>query len=135
MVRDPRVECTVTTNERAALEVSAVRALEARDHAKAVWTDADRAWASRAAAEAVGEQADPDAFLARRAVFALERISERYPALPRAVAAMHWRPWVALVITVAAFALGVAVDRIGGAQRINLLAPPIFATIAAVPFG
>ena len=35
-----------------------MRALETRDHAKAVWTDADRAWASRAAAEVVGERAD-----------------------------------------------------------------------------
>ena len=116
-------------DERAALEVSAVRALETRDHAKAVWTDADRAWASRAAAEAVGEQADSAAFLARRAGLALERISERHTALPRAVDALHWRPWVASAIIVMGFALGVAVDRIGGAQRINLLAPPVFALL------
>ncbi len=116
-------------DERAALEVSAVRALETRDHAKALWTDADRAWASRAAAEAVGEQADSAAFLARRAGLALERIGERHTALPRAVDALHWRPWVASAIIVMAFALGVAVDRIGGSQRINLLAPPVFALL------
>ena len=116
-------------DERAALEVSAVRALETRDHTKAVWSDADRAWASRAAAEVVGEQADYATFVARRARLALERIGEHYKALPRAARALHWRPWVAWAIIVSAFVLGVAGDRIGGAQRINLLAPPVFALV------
>ena len=117
-------------DERAALEVCAVRALETRDHAKAVWTDVDRAWASRAAAEVVGEGADAPTFVARRARLALERLDAHHKALPRAVHALHWRPWVAWAIIVSAFVLGVAVDRIGGAQRINLLAPPVFALFA-----
>ena len=116
-------------DERAALEVSAVRALETCDPAKAVWTDADRAWASRAAAQLVGEQADSATFIARRARLALERVAEHHKALPRAVHALHWRAWVAWAILVSAFALGVAVDRIGGTQRINLLAPPVFALL------
>jgi hypothetical protein len=116
-------------DERAALEVSAVRALETRDAAKAIWTDVDRAWASRVAAEAEGEKADSAAFLARRARFALERLGERHKALPRALRALQWRPWVAWAVIVIAFVLGVAVDRIGGAQRINLLAPPVFALL------
>lgn len=117
-------------DERAALEVCAVRALETRDHAKAVWTDVDRAWASRAAAEVVGEGADAPTFVARRARLALERLDAHHKALPRAVHALHWRPWVAWAIIVSAFVVGVAVDRIGGAQRINLLAPPVFALLA-----
>ena len=117
-------------DELAALEVSAVRALELRDDARAVWTDADRAWASRAAAEVVGETADGATFIARRARLALERIGERHKALPRAARGMRWRPWVAWTIVAGAFVLGVAVDRIGGAQRINLLAPPVFALLA-----
>jgi hypothetical protein len=116
-------------DEQAALDISAVRALETHDLAKAVWTDADRAWASRAAAEVVGEGADAAAFVARRARLALERIGERYKALPRAARALHWRPWIAWITVVGAFMLGVAVDRIGGAQRINLLAPPLFALV------
>lgn len=116
-------------DERAAIEVCAVRALETHDRAKTVWTDADRAWASRAAAETVGEHGDATAFLARRARLALERIGGHHKALPRAVAALHWHRWVAPAIVVMAFALGVAVDRIGGAQQINLLAPPVFALL------
>ena len=41
-------------DERTALAVTAVRAVELSDRGRAVWTDADRAWASRAAAETVG---------------------------------------------------------------------------------
>ena len=116
-------------DEVAALEISAVRALELRDPAKVVWTEADRAWASRAAAEVVGEQADSATFLARRARLALERIGEHAKALPRAARTLRWRPWVAWTIIGGAFVLGVIVDRIGGAQRINLLAPPVFALL------
>jgi len=116
----------ITMDEHAALGVTAVRALETHDRAKAVWTDADRAWASRAAAEVVGEKADSATFIARRAQLALERIGERHQALLRAARALQWRPWVAWAIVVGAFTLGVAGDRIGGSQRINLLAPPVF---------
>ncbi len=116
-------------DEVAALEISAVRALEMRDPAKVVWTEADRAWASRAAAEVVGEQADSATFLARRARLALERISEHAKALPRAARTLRWRPWVAWTIVGGAFVLGVIVDRIGGDHRINLLAPPVFALL------
>jgi hypothetical protein len=123
------VECAITMDELAALEVSAVRALEIRDDARVVWTDADRARASHAAAEVVGEQAGAASFVSRRARLALERIGEHHKAFPRAARALHWRPWVAWAIIVAAFALGMVGDRIGGAQHINLLAPPVFALL------
>jgi hypothetical protein len=107
-------------DEVAALEISAVRALELRDPARVVWTEADRAWASRAAAEVVGEQADSATFLARRARLALERISGHAKALPRAARTLRWRPWVAWTIIGGAFVLGVIVDR-RWRPRINLL--------------
>ena len=62
---------------------TAVKAVETADRARAVWTDADRAWASRAAAEVEGASAAPAVFLARRAQLALERIGVRAPALAR----------------------------------------------------
>ena len=71
-------------NERTAIAVAAVRAVETTDRAHAVWTDADRAWASRAAAEVVGESAEPHAFVGRRALLALERLASRKHRIQRA---------------------------------------------------
>jgi hypothetical protein len=116
-------------DEQAALDVIAVRAVEIRDGARTLWTDSDRAWASRAAAEVVGERADAGTFIARRGRLALERLGERSKALPRAVRALRWRPWVGWMIVTAAFVVGATLDRIGGVQRINLLAPPVFALL------
>jgi hypothetical protein len=117
-------------DERAALAVTAVRAVETSDRARSLWSDADRAWASRAASEAVGAKAATESFLARRASFVLERLGGRVKALPRAVHALQWRPWVGVAIVAVAFALGFALDRIGDAGRINVLAPPVLGLIA-----
>ena len=116
--------------EANALEVTAVRAIETTDRARALWSDADRAWASRAAAEVVGEGASVDDFVARRAKLALERIGSRQPALTRAVAALRWRQWVGAAVVVVAFLAGMAFNRIGSGERINLLAPPVLALLA-----
>ena len=116
-------------DESSALEVTAVRAFESTEALRAQWTDADRAWASRAAAEVVGAQGSPDAYLARRASFALERLGEREAAYPRAVAALRWRPWVGSAIVGLAFAIGLFADQVGAAQRINLLDPPVLVLI------
>ncbi|MEP7183434.1 MAG: DUF2868 domain-containing protein [Betaproteobacteria bacterium] len=113
-------------DENAALEAAAVRAIESVDRERALWSDDDRAWASRAAAEVVGEGVAPETFLAARARLALERIGQRSGTLPRAVNALRWRPWVGFTTVVVAFAAGVAIDQVGGSQRINLLAPPLF---------
>lgn len=117
-------------NEQDALAVTAVRAIENADRERVLWSDADRAWASRAAAEVVGEGAAPEAFIARRARLALERLRERYPPLGKAVAALQWRRWVGVAIVVLAFMAGVAIDRIGDGRQINLLAPPVLGLLA-----
>ena len=116
-------------DERAALVVTAVKAVETTDRARRVWTDADRAWASRAAAEVEGASAEPATFLARRAQLALERIGVRAPALARVVRAAHWRPWVGAVLVAAALVAGIAGDRLGDTQRINILAPPVLGVL------
>ena len=112
-------------DEHAALEVSALRAIETADAARTLWSDDDRAWASRAAAEVVGAHAAPQTFLARRAALAIERLGTRHPALAHTLRAMRWRPWLGVAVVVAAFALGVFVDQVGSTQRINILAPPV----------
>ncbi len=116
-------------DESSALDVTAVRAYESAEPVRALWNDADRAWASRAAAEVVGAQGSTDAFLARRASLALERLGERRPALARAVEALRWRPWVASAIVGLAFALGAFLDQVGAGQRIDLLAPPVLGLV------
>jgi uncharacterized protein DUF2868 len=116
-------------DESAALDVTAARAVETGDRDRLLWSDADREWASRAAAEVVGEGADAEVFLARRARLVMERIGPRQPAVPRTVRALRWRPWVGVVVIVAAFLLGLVIDRIGGGSSINLLAPPVFVLV------
>lgn len=94
------------------------------------WSDADRDWATQAAAHIVGEGASDDAFLARRAALAIERLRERDPAVARLLAAVRWRPWIGRVLAAAAFAFGLAVDAIGAQGRVNLLAPPLLGLLA-----
>jgi len=120
----------VPFDESAALKITAVRAVESGGRAQALWTNDDRAWASRAAAGVVGERGAPEAFLAERARLVLQRLAERTKVLPRAVSALRWRPWVGVIVVAAAFVAGVAIDQVGGSQRINLLAPPLFAVLA-----
>jgi hypothetical protein len=112
-------------DEDSALDVVAVRALETADASRDAWTDDDRAWASRAAAEVVGAQAAPQTFLARRAKLALEKIAARQPAFARAAHALRWRAWVATAVIAVALVLGVFLDQVDGAHRINILAPPV----------
>jgi len=112
-------------DEKTAIAVTAVRAVETTDRARAVLTDADRAWASRAAAEVVGASAAPDSFVGRRALLALERLAERKHRVARLASAWRWRPWVGAAVIVAAFVVGVAADEIGGAKRVNILYSPV----------
>ncbi|MGI9822182.1 DUF2868 domain-containing protein [Agromyces sp. Marseille-Q5079] len=117
-------------DESAALETTAARAVETADRERVLWSDADREWASRAAAAIVGERASAEEFLGRRAQLVLERVGTRQPAVTRTVRGIRWRPWVGVVTVIAAFVLGLLIDRIGGGSSINLLAPPVFALVA-----
>lgn len=112
-------------HERTAIAVAAVRAVETSDRAHAEWTDADRAWASRAAAEVVGEAAEPRDFIGRRAVLALERLASRKHRVARIANAWQWRPWVGTALVVAAFLLGALADAIGPSERISILYAPV----------
>ncbi|MEO8755496.1 MAG: DUF2868 domain-containing protein [Casimicrobiaceae bacterium] len=112
-------------DEFAAASVVAVRAVETGESARTLWSDEDRAWASRAAAEVVGADSSAEIFLARRAQLASEKVGARHPAFARSVQALRWRPWVATAVVTCAFALGFFLDQVGHAQRINILAPPV----------
>lgn len=115
-------------NESAARNVLLLRAFETTPNSG--WTDEDRAWASRAAAEVEGASAPLERLVARRAELAVERLASRDRNVGRALRALAWRPWVGAAIAVLAFAVGIAIDAIGPAQRVNLLAPPLAALLA-----
>jgi hypothetical protein len=117
-------------NEAAAREVVLVRAVESTEAGRAVWSNEDRAWASRAAAEVEGAGAPTERFIARRASLAIERLSGAHAAVGRVLRAATWRPWVGTIVILIAFAVGLAVDRIGTPQRINVLAFPLLAVLA-----
>lgn len=116
-------------NEAAARRVLLVRAFELQP-ASEVWSDADRAWATHAAAQVEGERAADDAFIARRAALACERLAERDRRVPRLLASVEWPAWIGWVVPVLAFALGAAADSIGAGKQVNLLAPPLLALLA-----
>jgi hypothetical protein len=113
-------------NEAAARRTVLVRAFD-QEPASEVWSDDDRAWATQAAAKVEGEGATADAFIARRASLALERLAARDKRVPRLLASVSWPAWIGWLIPLLAFAAGAAADSIGAGQRVNLLAPPLLA--------
>ncbi len=116
-------------NEAAARRVVLVRAFE-RAPASDAWSQADREWATRAAAQVEGEAASDDAFIARRAALAAERLAERDKRVPKLLASVQWPGWVAWALPVLAFAAGAAADAVGSGKQINLLAPPLLGLLA-----
>ena len=116
-------------NEHAARDVVLVRAIETADGAREIWSDADRVWAGRTAAEVVGESASDDAFLGHRATLALQRLATRHPKIKALARGSSARGWLVPVAAGGAFAVGAAGIDIGPAHRINLLAPPVLALL------
>ena len=116
-------------NETAAREVVLVQAFETAQPAPPSWSEDDRGWATRAALDDAGPGGAP-AFIARRAHHALQRLGPREPALTAWLARRLWRwRWVVWALLLGLVA-GVLADSIGSGQRINLLAPPLWAVLA-----
>ncbi len=114
--------------EAAARELLLLRAFEAQDHP--TWTEADRDWATRVARASLGDDDRPGRLLVERTRHAMQRLAPREASVRTALAArVSLRPWAVLVVLLG-LALGVVVDHIGPAQRINLLAPPIWVLVA-----
>lgn len=113
----------------AARDVLLVRAHEI-DGATPLWTEEDQLWATKLARASAPWPASDAQFLAERARHALERLAPRVPALVSLRGATRWR-WGWCAIALAAGALGgLALDRIGATQQIDLLAPPMWALLA-----
>jgi Protein of unknown function (DUF2868)/Domain of unknown function (DUF3482) len=95
-----------------------------------LWSPADRDWATRQALATVGEQAAPEAFVTARATLALQRLLPRDDAARRWLQRRVWHAgWLVLALLLGLL-LGVAVDQLGPPQRVNLLAPAVWAVVA-----
>jgi len=115
-------------NEDNARAVTLLEAFETAQPAPANWGDDDRAWATRLAIE--DAPPDAEAFVARRAAHALQRLAPREPLAASWLARRLWEwRWVGWAMC-AAWLIGVLADSIGSSQRINLLAPPLWAVLA-----
>ena len=102
----------------------------ARGAGVSAWSAEDRAWATRQAVAAVGTQAAPEAFVLARTAVALQRLLPRVPAAQRWLQRRAWHPaWVVLAL-VLGLAAGLAIDQLGPPQRVNLLAPAVWAVVA-----
>ena len=108
-----------------------IRALEMRDTDEQLLTREDRAQAdafARSAAADKGRRA-PQAYLAARSLFAVERLEARHPAIARALKVSRYPRWL-LVIPGAAFILGIVSNELDGGSRLELLAFPLLGVIA-----
>lgn len=115
-------------NEARARAVTLLQAFETAQPPSPNWDDGDRAWATRLALQ--DAPAGAEDFIARRAHHAMQRLAPREPAAAAWLARRLWRwRWVVLAALVGAL-FGLLADSIGSSQRINLLAPPLWAVLA-----
>lgn len=111
-----------------ALLVRAYETLPARHSGH--WTEDDRDWATRTALQIEGEKANPQAFIARRARLAAERLCERDNNAAKLLRALIWRSWIGWLLALAALAAGMATNALTPSRQINVLAPPLLAVLA-----
>lgn len=115
-------------HERSARAVTLLQAFETAQPPSPNWSEEDRAWATRLALQ--DQTADTETFIARRAHHAMQRLAPREPAaaawIARRLWQWRWAGWAALAGAV----VGALADSVGSGQRINLLAPPLWAVLA-----
>ena len=123
-------------DERAARDVTLVRAIETADPDGTLLSGDERRHASRAATELAHWQAaqqravaTADLFLARRAALLLDAAGPRSKTV-RALRSVRWRPWIGRGLPVIALLLGLLVEQVADRQHLNLLAFPLFGIIA-----
>ncbi len=120
----------VPVAEDAARRVLLVQAFDTGPADNPLWTADDARWATRLARQTTPQGAAPQDFLDERARHALQRLVPRDKSLPRLLARRLWRWWWLLLALLTGLLAGLLVDVLGGGQRINLLAPPVWGVLA-----
>lgn len=119
----------VAVDETTARQVLMVRAFETAAPDSPLWTEQDRAWATRLARETVGKDAGRERFVAERARHAMERLAPRDTSIRRWLNLRLGRgSWLWLAVLVGLLS-GLLIDAVGSTQRINLLAPPVWGVL------
>jgi hypothetical protein len=126
-------------DEDSARRLLLVRAVESEDVAESLLTREDRHYATGAALaqapvpdEGSESRRSPnadEAFLARRADYALSRLEPRYPAISRACRSAHWPGVINWLLPLAALLIGILSNEIDG-RRLNIVAFPLIGMIA-----
>ena len=116
--------------EDQARQVLLLQAQETTPATNPHWSLDDRAWATQQALATVGDQATPEQFVSARAALALQRLLPRDKSAQRWLARRGWHPaWVVLALLLG-LVFGLGVDQLGVPQRVNLLAPAVWAVVA-----
>jgi hypothetical protein len=116
-------------DEASTRRVLLVQAFDSSPPDNPLWTPEDRTWATRLAQQSPAAKAAAPLFSGERARHALQRLLPRDPAAARALARRLWRPAWWLAAAGLGLLLGLLADTIGTSQRINLLAPPVWAVL------
>jgi len=116
-------------DEDSARSLCLLRACEDGPADAALWSPEDAGWASRLADETAGAAADAN-WLAERARHAQQRLLPRRAALARLFANRGWSLRWAVLATLAGLGFGILADMAGPAQRIHLLAAPVWSVVA-----
>lgn len=125
----PELEQPTPIDEAAARRVLLLQAFETAPEGP-LWTAEDRGWATRAAQQALPPGADAARFVSERAALAMQRLAPRDAHARRLLAQPAGRTaTVVLLTTLLAVLLGAAVDHVGPAQQVDLLAPPVWALV------
>ncbi|MDE2081335.1 MAG: DUF2868 domain-containing protein [Burkholderiales bacterium] len=117
-------------DEDAARRVLLVQAYDASPADNPLWTPEDRSWATRLAIETTPADATLARFVQERAHHALQRLLPRDAAAARLLRRRLWQARRAALVVAGAVLLGLAMNVIGSAQHINLLAPPVWGVLA-----
>lgn len=119
---------TISVDERDARSVLLLQAAESLPPSP-LWTADDRSWATRVAREAAPAGTSDAALIRERSHHALQRLLPRAPGLQAALLRRLWQPaWIGWALGLGAL-FGLFADQLGGTQRINLLAPPVWGVV------